>query len=133
MKTGDIRSDGFIRMGGRWCSPPAAHRHRISTALNQARIRARERHLPFDLTIDYLVSIYPADNRCPILGLELCWGNPRHNSPSLDRISPAHGYVIGNVTWMSQRANAMKSDASSEELLMFADWIRNTHDVALKH
>lgn len=63
------------------------------------------------------------------------WGDDsgRRTCPSIDRITPSDGYVIGNVTWVSNQANAMKSDASPEELLLFAEWIRNKYDVAIKH
>lgn len=37
-------------------------------------------------------------------------------SPTLDKIIPALGYVPGNVWVISHRANTIKSDASLEEL-----------------
>jgi hypothetical protein len=37
------------------------------------------------------------------------------NAPSLDRISPAEGYVPGNVRIISWRANAIKNDATTRE------------------
>jgi hypothetical protein len=44
-------------------------------------------------------------------------------SLTLDRIVPAMGYVPGNVMWLSHRANAMKQDATIEELHRFARWV----------
>jgi hypothetical protein len=47
----------------------------------------------------------------------------RQTSPSLDKIDPEKGYVKGNVMWMSQLANAMKNNATKEELKQFANWV----------
>lgn len=44
------------------------------------------------------------------------------NSPSLDRIDNTKGYTPDNIWVISQRANAMKSAASDEELVRFAEW-----------
>ena len=50
--------------------------------------------------------------------------NQTRNSPSIDKIRPELGYVIGNVAIMSAKANSMKMDASTpEELRMVADWL----------
>jgi len=59
---------------------------------------------------------------CPILGLELDWGmnGLNNNSPSLDRIDPTKGYIPGNVMMMSQLANKMKSNATTEQLNQFS-------------
>jgi hypothetical protein len=38
------------------------------------------------------------------------------NSPSIDRIDPARGYIKENIWVISHRANQIKSDASHEEL-----------------
>ena len=63
---------------------------------------------------------------CPILGLPLYstlgkkGGGP--NSPSLDRIEPALGYVPGNIVVISNRANRLKSDATIEELRKIASF-----------
>ena len=56
---------------------------------------------------------------CPILGIRLKRAkgrSPQPNSPSLDRIKPTLGYVVGNVWVISHRANAMKQDATLAEL-----------------
>jgi hypothetical protein len=80
--------------------------------LSNARHRAKERGQP--CTISEKDIVIPAV--CPLLGLalETQLGVLAHNSPSLDRIDPALGYVPGNVWVISHRANSMKNDASPQ-------------------
>jgi hypothetical protein len=87
-----------------------------------ARRRARENGIPFTITMDDLPKV---PEYCPILGIKLVVhsGYPGQDSPSLDRKIPSLGYVPGNIWWISYRANAMKQDATKEELRRFADWI----------
>src|SRR5688500_340666 len=93
---GTLRSDGYrfthCGPGGKenWYSPPAYHRVRVNFTKAQARTRAKAKGLPFDLDNDYLISIFPADGKCPALGIDLSWGleEGRDNSPALDRIAP---------------------------------------------
>jgi hypothetical protein len=60
---------------------------------------------------------------CPLLGTPLFYGNGKMgpNSPTLDRIEPAKGYVPGNVWVISQRANVIKNDATVVELFLIAN------------
>ena len=94
--------------------------------LMSARKRAKKNNIPFNLTEDYLKSIYPSDMICPVLGFEMSVGldeNGRPDtSPSLDRIIPEKGYVQGNVVVVSTRANVIKSNATPEEIRKVADF-----------
>lgn len=86
--------------------------------LSHARRRARAKGIPFNLTLaDIHIPKY-----CPALGIELRVneGVVAANSPSLDRIIPALGYVRGNVIVVSHLANAVKSYATVEQLLLVA-------------
>lgn len=89
----------------------------LTVWLNRIKRRARENGVEFELTVDDLV----IPDVCPLLGIPLIRG--RHNSPnmpSLDRLDPDRGYVKGNVRVISFLANAMKRDATKEQLLLFA-------------
>jgi hypothetical protein len=95
---------------------------------NNARSRARKNNLPFNLTIEYLESI--AYDECPVFKIPFEWGQSglgkgktKENCPTLDRILPHKGYVIGNVAFLSYRANRIKDNASMEEMYKIADWI----------
>ncbi|WKV17107.1 hypothetical protein [Salmonella phage PKM.Hi.22.6] len=43
----------------------------------------------------------------------------------LDRLDPNKGYVRGNVTWLSGRANRIKYDASLTELRLLVSWMES--------
>ncbi len=94
--------------------------------LQGIRIRSRQKGLEFNLDLEDMT--YP--EFCPVFGFKLersNTGSPAKNSPSVDRIDPTKGYVKGNIQMISQLANSMKSNATPEELLMFADWIIKTY------
>ncbi len=95
---------------------------RRRTILIGAKIRAKRFGLPFNLTLDDIV----IPDRCPFLGVALAHGSGKlqANSPSLDRLRPAEGYVCGNVLVISYRANAIKQDATPEELEQIAAALR---------
>ena len=86
-------------------------RHKM---LSHAKTRAKRYDLPLDITVEDI----NIPEFCPVLGIELQRGvgRPQDNSPSLDRIIPNLGYVVGNVEVISYRANTLKRDATPEEL-----------------
>lgn len=135
-KWGDVREDGYIfrgykKNGGeQWQSKSYEHSRRLHHALHEARKRAAFKNLPFDITFDYLKSIYPADSKCPALSIEMVWGGGEsgsRNSPSLDRTVPAKGYVKGNVVWMSLLANSIKSDATPDQVIRVGEYLKGTN------
>jgi DNA-directed RNA polymerase subunit M/transcription elongation factor TFIIS len=92
--------------------------------------RAKKFNLAFDLTNEYIQSLYV--DVCPVLGIELKYGGGERcdNSPALDRINPKKGYVTGNVQVLSSKANMMKSNATEEEMMAFAKWVLERNGVA---
>lgn len=85
----------------------------------QARNRAKRNGLDFNIEVsDIIVPEY-----CPLLGIKLFPGTKDNyrSSPSLDRIDPTKGYIKGNVNVISSIANTMKSNATKQELLTFAN------------
>lgn len=95
----------------------------------RAKARASERGLEFNIGPDDVV----IPNTCPILGTPIYVTTGKSgafdNSPSLDRIDNALGYVKGNVWVISQLANAMKANANNAQLLKFAEWVNNCIEV----
>src|SRR6266446_762437 len=89
--------------------------------LYSAKTRAKELGLPFNLC-DADVEI---PERCPVLDIPLKFNKGKRgpDSPSIDRIRPEKGYVRGNVAVISMRANAIKTNATAEELTHVALYV----------
>jgi|SRR5580658_8243615 hypothetical protein len=85
-----------------------------------AKRRAKRDGLPFNITWQDVI----IPKRCPVLGipLEKSSGRISLNSPTLDRIVPALGYVKGNIWVISWRANSLKKNGTLEE---FKALVRN--------
>lgn len=82
---------------------------------NSAKVRARRFGLDFNLQKTDVV----VPDLCPVLGmvLKLNVGRQGPDSATLDRIDPVRGYVAGNVIVVSLKANAIKSNATPDEIL----------------
>lgn len=79
-----------------------------------AKQRAKKHNLPFDISLEDIV----IPKVCPLLGIPL-YHNEKgfsYNSPSLDKLVPEKGYTRDNTWVVSMKANALKSNASLEEL-----------------
>ena len=95
------------------------------TLLIGVKKRAKDKGIPFD--IDVADVIIPS--QCPVLGVALVQGKGKvcQSSPTIDRIIPELGYVKGNVQVISHLANAMKQNATKEQLIKFAEWVLNEY------
>lgn len=103
-------------------------RDHIAKLMYSIRKRAEAKEIPFNLDHKYLCAIAPST--CPVFKIPLRWGyghgtagHAGPDSPSLDRIIPDRGYAKGNVAWISQKANSIKSNADEKELYAVADWL----------
>lgn len=94
--------------------------------------RSRRWSLPFDtdvFTVEYIYQWLLRQPECPACGktFHVGWkhnGGAAPTSPSLDRIHPERGYVVGNVALICWRCNNLKRDASPEELERLTAWMR---------
>jgi hypothetical protein len=80
-----------------------------------AKNRAKRSGIPFELDKQDI----HIPETCPVLGIPLFVSTGTRqsdNSPTLDRINNAKGYVRGNVLVISWRANNIKSNATVLEL-----------------
>ena len=87
-----------------------------------AKRRAKQLNVPFTITRKDII----IPDKCPALGIPIVCGGSRYstaNSPSLDRLIPELGYVPGNVTIISHKANTIKSNANPEEILNVYSWV----------
>lgn len=86
-------------------------------AFRRLRMRARQGDLPFDLDEQYLIDIWTGT--CAIFGtpLQLPYSTERQvpDKATIDKVDPERGYVRGNVQWVSNKANIIKSFGTIEE------------------
>jgi len=93
----------------------------IKNLFNNAKKRAKNNKLKFNINKEYLMSIYPIDNKCPLL--EVPFVKNTTKAASLDRIDPNNGYIKGNVQIISHRANTIKNNLTFEEMyLLLYNW-----------
>lgn len=86
-----------------------------------AKKRAKQKGLDFDLTIDDII----IPDVCPILGIKLFRSTSGFvdTSPSLDRIDNSKGYTRDNVRVISLRANKMKGYATLDEMIKIVNYM----------
>ena len=100
----------------------------LNISLGGAKSRAKNKQVAFELDIEYLHSI--ATDKCPVFNVDLKYassqkgqGNTDPHTAALDRVIPELGYIKGNVVFISQWANSIKSDATEVQLYAVADWL----------
>ena len=96
--------------------------HWAKVKLKELCCRAKRLGVPFSLLESDLV--LPAF--CPIFGtpLKIGEGKQSNDSPSVDRIIGAAGYVKGNIVVISNRANGLKREATIDELQRIVGFYR---------
>lgn len=96
-------------------------KHRCS----RARTRARRLKVPFNLTPDYLESLWTG--KCPVTGVGLNLDTDRKDEAAaeLDRFIPEKGYTIGNVAWLSRKANRVKNNTDLKLMKQLIKWMES--------
>jgi hypothetical protein len=85
-----------------------------------SKTRAKQRNIPFDLKLSNIT----IPKVCPVLGIPLFWGEKQSdNTPSIDRVVPERGYVLGNCHVISMKANRLKNNATVEELKAILEYV----------
>lgn len=97
------------------------HQFPERTLLSNAKRRAKEKGLDFNITIEDIV----IPEVCPVLGIpiKVSSGKTDDTSPSLDRIDNTKGYVKGNVRVISFRANVIKNNATIEDIRKILEYM----------
>ena len=89
---------------------------------------AKKAGIPFNIDVEDIV----IPDRCPVLGITLV----KHqgirgyapDSPSIDKIVPALGYVKNNIRIISARANLLKNNATVNEITLILEDLKSIHD-----
>lgn len=107
-------------------------RKKMSDNLYTAKSRCKDSDIPFTIQVEDLA---PFPVVCPVFGTKLDWfgstAGGTDASPSMDRLDPSKGYVPGNVTIISNRANRIKNDANLEEIKAVLDWFERSSRASL--
>jgi t-SNARE complex subunit (syntaxin) len=79
-------------------------------------IKSRCKRIEREFSIELEDIIIP--EKCPVFGFELKREDKQTwmCAPSVDRIDSSKGYIKGNITVVSRRANILKRDATVDEL-----------------
>lgn len=96
-------------------------RNRVSSWISSVKGRAKHLGLDYNLTEeDYLIP-----ELCPILNIPLFFTYKKRtdNTPSVDRHNPEEGYIKGNCSIISWRANRLKCNASLSELKALVEYM----------
>lgn len=84
---------------------------------NSAKSRARSKNIPFNIEIDDIT----IPEYCPVFNVKMI--QKTEYAPSIDRINSSKGYVKGNISIISLRANLLKNNATLDELKMIVKWL----------
>lgn len=104
------------------------HKNPQKSILKDAKRRAKQKNLPFNLSEEDIV----IPNLCPILKIPLnknsgLW---KDDSPSIDRIIPEKGYIKENIIIISYRANRIKNNHTLQEIINGKiNYSSNTEDI----
>ena len=96
-----------------WCKVCA----NIHGAFMMRKRLAKKKSISFELSFSEYYQLRMASEKCPITNESFRkQGNGNGlDSATLDRIDPNKGYVIGNVAFLSRKANNVKSTLSSSK------------------
>jgi hypothetical protein len=89
----------------------------------RAKIRAKRKGLEFNIDIEDII----IPEKCPLLEIPINMAASNQDErPSLDRIDSTKGYVKGNIMIISWKANKLKNNFTSQELLLVG---KNLQDI----
>ena len=122
-----IKPGGKVRSCGCYRKKERARRNTIEKPVEEtkcddrrykmfhnAQHRAKKKGIPFTISIEDII----ISETCPLLGIPLVSTNNKRDprNPSLDQKIAGKGYTPDNIWVISSRANALKWDASLQEL-----------------
>lgn len=91
-------------------------------------VRAKAKGIKMTISNQLLFDLLRKTTACPCCGSDLNFdhhGTGFHaRSPSIDRLDPLKGYVPENIAVICTRCNILKRDATADELVCVARWMR---------
>ncbi len=107
-----------------------------SCRYNEIKVGAKRRKLEFDVTIEYLWSLFEdQDAKCSVTNMPIKFGRVyvRHETTaSLDRIDNNKGYIKGNVRWVHKDINMMRGPLDKDYFLLLCNAVseNNRRDIS---
>jgi hypothetical protein len=102
-------------------------RHLITKCI----IRAKKKDIQsdsIDILLEYLTPIYE-QGICQKCNKKIIARDKSHkNSPSIDRIKPEFGYIVGNVTILCCECNRKKQDNTLEDFKSWINWLEQINN-----
>lgn len=87
------------------------------------RIQAKNRNIPFKITIKQMWNIFRKQKgKCALSGMRLYFNSSsrtKDGNASLDRVDSSRGYSLNNIQWVDKNINKMKNCLSEEQFLNF--------------
>lgn len=91
---------------------------------------AKDKDREFDLTIEFLWSLYIKQNKkCALSGLEIIFSRKTKDkltTASLDRIDSTKGYTQDNVQWVHKDINKIKQNLNQERFIELCELVTIT-------
>lgn len=87
-------------------------------ALGNAKQRAKQAGVPFDLTLDHVNALFAGS--CAVAGIPFSLESGSPWAPSLDRIIPSQGYTPSNTRAVVWIYNAAKNKSADADVLTLA-------------
>ena len=105
----------------------------LNRTLALVRYTSSKYAIPFDIVQSKVV----LPEVCPILGVEIdyttVWrGGDKLDAPALDRNIKELGYVMSNITVISQKAHRIKADATLDELRAVVTYVEKNNGLRSK-
>lgn len=106
-----------------------SHTRWIDATFSDTKGRAKRRNIPFTITKYDLKQLFKQqENKCAYCGLLFDMNGTRtdhRKSPSVDRVFPEEGYVQTNIVLSCYRCNAIKQDATLDEIKVLVESLEN--------
>jgi len=90
------------------------------------KIGAKTRNLIFDITPEYVWSLYLKQNKkCSLSGIDISFVKSKKSdrTASIDRTDNRFGYTIDNIQLVHKKINSMKSNMSQKDFIYFCKMV----------
>jgi hypothetical protein len=122
----ESRGEGGIRQSHSW----KGHGNVSGSCFIFIKKAAEARNIVFQISAEYLDSIF--NGKCNLSNIDISLPKFRrdvykNHTASLDRIDPSVGYLEGNLQWLHQDVNKIKTNQNQDNFLSICNEIKKYH------